>query len=277
LGTLPLDELKAASIYVKVKAGNIGASGSGFVVRAQGDAVYVVTNHHVIDPHAEPDDTAGQQNPPQNPFPGLPTRPGNPFPNMPGPRFPRPPRFPFGFEPGAGHPKVVQMAALEQGQPDLPQSSAEIWVVLRSGTPQEESLKAVLVADDKTADLALLKATGVKNLPQPIDWKRKPKVRETLPVVAFGFPFGSSLDLKHKNPAITVTKGNVSALRLDGGELSEVQLDLDINPGNSGGPVVDESGALVGVAVAKIKSTRIGFAIPLRKLERLLEANLDKP
>jgi S1-C subfamily serine protease len=58
--------------------------------------------------------------------------------------------------------------------------------------------------------------------------------------------------------------------------LSEVQLDLDINPGNSGGPVVDETGTLVGVAVAKIKSTRIGFAIPLRKLERLLEANLDK-
>ena len=117
-------------------------------------------------------------------------------------------------------------------------------MVLRSGTLEEQSIKAVLVGDDSEADLAVLKVTGVKNAPQPIDWEKEPKLRETMPVLAFGFPFGAALDPKQKNPAITVTKGAVSALRLDRGVLSEVQLDLDLNPGNSGGPIVDERGAL---------------------------------
>ena len=97
-------------------------------------------------------------------------------------------------------------------------------------------------------------------------------------VVAFGFPFGAELDPKKKNPAITVTKGNVSSLRQnERGELTEVQLDLDLNPGNSGGPVVDEKGALVGVAVAKVSNSRIGFAVPVPKLHRLLQGHIDAP
>ncbi len=48
----------------------------------------------------------------------------------------------------------------------------------------------------------------------------------------------------------------------------------DLNHGNSGGPVVDETGALVGVAVAKIEDTRIGFAVPVQMLNQLLDSRV---
>lgn len=49
-GTLTAEQvakLKAATTYIKVQAGIAGATGSGFVVRKDGRAAYVVTNYHV--------------------------------------------------------------------------------------------------------------------------------------------------------------------------------------------------------------------------------------
>jgi len=175
------------------------------------------------------------------------------------PRLPRPPRGPMALEGAGGHPV------------------AELTAIFRSGTDQEQAAKAVLVGDDADADLAVLKVSGVKNTPRPIDCEHSPDLLETMQVYAFGFPFGEELDPKNGHPAITVTKGNVSALRRDRNELKDVQMALDLNPGNSGGPVVDEQGALVGVAVAKIKNTGISFAVPVHKLHRLLQGRIDAP
>ncbi|HEX5273330.1 MAG TPA: HEAT repeat domain-containing protein, partial [Gemmataceae bacterium] len=157
----------------------------------------------------------------------------------------------------------------------------ELTAVFRSGTPQEQPLKAVVVADDPQADLAVLKVTGVRDAPRPIDCNRAPKLEERLPVVAFGFPFGADLDPDKANPSITVTNGSVSRLILNKrtGEVNEVQIQGEVNPGNSGGPLVDESGALVGVVVAKIDGTGTAFAIPVAKLNRLMDGRvtlLDK-
>ncbi len=41
--------LKAATIYIKVQAGGLGATGSGFLVKRDGTTGYIVTNFHVID------------------------------------------------------------------------------------------------------------------------------------------------------------------------------------------------------------------------------------
>lgn len=62
----------------------------------------------------------------------------------------------------------------------------------------------------------------------------------------------------------TVTSGIVSAYRTQDG-LSYMQFSAPISPGNSGGPVLDEHGAVVGVAVAKMVgdgAEGLGFAIP---------------
>jgi S1-C subfamily serine protease len=228
LGALPLQELKAATVYVKVETANVSGSGSGFVMRARGDTAFVVTNHHVVSLPADD---------------------------------PPPARPPFG----------------RRGpQPPLRPAVTTLTVVFRSGTPEEQSLPAAVVADNEPDDLAVLKVTGVRDVPRPIDCKRTPKLVETMPVLALGFPFGSALDPNRPNPAITVTKGSISSIRQDRrGELDVVQIDGDVNPGNSGGPLVDETGALVGVVVAKIKDSRIGFAVPVHKLNRLTEGRLD--
>ncbi len=250
-GALPLKELKAATVYILARTVNMGASGSGFVVRAQGDTAYIVTNHHVVTP---PKDNAGSP-PPMWIFPRPPI----------GPRFP-------------GRPIGPRMPRRGIALPLPPGQLAELTVVFRSGTKQEQSLQAVIIGDDADADLAILKVTGLQDAPRPINCERTPELMETMSVVAFGFPFGDKLDPTNKNPAVTVTKGAVSSLRQnDRGELKEVQLDLDLNPGNSGGPVVDEKGTLIGVAVAKVSNSRIGFAVPVPKLNRLLQGRIDPP
>jgi S1-C subfamily serine protease len=144
-------------------------------------------------------------------------------------------------------------------------------VIFDSGTPQERTALAQIVATDETHDLAILKVSDVANLPQPIDLSGAPELRETLQVFVLGFPLGRLL-AGGRNPAITVGKASISSLRHDrSNRLSRVQLQGDVNPGNSGGPVVDARGRLVGVAVASIEGTQIAVAIPPQDVLDLLQ------
>jgi uncharacterized protein (TIGR03067 family) len=251
--TLPLKELKAATVYIKGETATIATRGSGFVVRVRGDTVYVATNHHVI--------TAPNEKEPLPPF-FVPRGPRIPTPRIPTPRMPRPSQLP--------HRRIALVGPSSS-------STFELTVVFNSGTPKEQSLPADIVADDAVNDLAILEASGVSNPPLPINCQQTHELQETMSAIAFGFPFGEKLDLQKKNPAVTVTKGAISSLRGEGVQLEQVQLDLDLNPGNSGGPVVDEKGTLIGVAVAKVANTRIGFAVPVPKLQRLLQSQLNAP
>src|SRR5262249_44234513 len=45
-----LGKLKAATVFIKVSTGPIEASGSGFVLRVDGNTALVVTNNHVVTP-----------------------------------------------------------------------------------------------------------------------------------------------------------------------------------------------------------------------------------
>jgi S1-C subfamily serine protease len=66
-----------------------------------------------------------------------------------------------------------------------------------------------------------------------------------------------------------VTSGIVSAtgrrITTDGGDLRDlIQTDAAINPGNSGGPLLDATGAVIGVNTAIARdATGIGFSIPI--------------
>src|SRR5262249_5893743 len=80
-------------------------------------------------------------------------------------------------------------------------------------------------------------------------------------VVAIGSPLGTFSN--------SVTSGIVSAvgrsIQTDGGSLRNLsQTDAAINPGNSGGPLLDSTGAVVGINTAIEKDANgIGFAIPV--------------
>jgi S1-C subfamily serine protease len=216
-----LNALKAATVFIKVEAGDLGASGSGFIVKTEGETAYVVTNHHVI----------------ETPTLGLPLLP----------LLLPPPKKPT------------------------------ITLVFNSGTGQERSGQAEVLADDEEDDLAVLKVKRIKNLPRPIDLRANDNLVETMGLFIFGFPLGTDLATNRGNPAITVGKGAVSSIRRDEfGELSVVQIDGEINPGNSGGPVVDSEGRLVGVTVAKVRGTNIGMAIPKQALARLISGRVSE-
>jgi S1-C subfamily serine protease len=203
-----LAEIKNATVFVKVAMGDKSATGSGFVMRVDGDTGYVVTNHHVV------------------------------------------------VVPRGNDPRVT--------------------VVFRSGTKNEQSVAAEVLASDPDKDLAVLRVKGVKE-PTAIDLGQKPEVTETLPVYILGFPFGDDLDRIFKgkgNPSITVGKGSVSSIRESrDGEIAAVQIDGNLNPGNSGGPVVNSKGQLVGVAVARV-GQGIGLAIPPQHLDQMLEGRV---
>src|SRR5258705_436728 len=74
------------------------------------------------------------------------------------------------------------------------------------------------------------------------------RVRETLDVMALGFPYGQKLGVGGKPPAVTVSTGRVTALRRNKeGAVVAIQFDGSINPGNSGGPLLDDRGQVIGV------------------------------
>ena len=54
LSARALKDLKGATVFIKVEAGkDLSCSGSGFLVKVEGDTGYVITNHHVVNPEAE--------------------------------------------------------------------------------------------------------------------------------------------------------------------------------------------------------------------------------
>jgi hypothetical protein len=151
-----------------------------------------------------------------------------------------------------------------------------VHVVQHSGRQAERTVPAEVVATDPNRDLAVLRVTNVRDLPKPLDLTQEVKLSETMPVYVVGFPFGEALATSARNPAVTIGRGSVSSLREDDrGVLSVIQIDGDVNPGNSGGPVVDGNGRLVGVAVAKVRGTNIGLAIPARDLGEMLQGRLS--
>jgi serine protease Do len=128
---------------------------------------------------------------------------------------------------------------------------------LRVRLANGDELGAELVGDDPESDLAVLRVEGRGLTPLELHESRRLRVGQL--VVAIGNP------LRFEG---TVTLGVVSALERmlpgPGGMLLEglVQTDAAINPGNSGGPLLDASGAVVGINTAVIPQARgLGFAI----------------
>ena len=72
---------------------------------------------------------------------------------------------------------------------------------------------------------------------------------------------------------MTVTAGQVSALRREDDVLTRIQIDASVTFGNSGGPVLDKSGKVIGVVVSGILNQRgLNLAIPVGTLQRFLDA-----
>jgi S1-C subfamily serine protease len=131
---------------------------------------------------------------------------------------------------------------------------------------------ARIVGRDPKTDLAVVKVDVANPVVAAIGSSAELAVGDG--VIAIGSPLGL---------VGTVTQGIVSALdrpvRLDAGDsgadavIDAIQTDAAINPGNSGGPLVDSTGAVIGIntAIRSIGATSgneggsigLGFAIPI--------------
>ncbi len=74
-------------------------------------------------------------------------------------------------------------------------------------------------------------------------------------VTVAGFPLPEILS------GLNVTRGAVTALSGLGGGSLQMQISAPVQPGNSGGPVLDKSGNVIGVVVAKLDSLRVAEAV----------------
>ena len=129
----------------------------------------------------------------------------------------------------------------------------------------EEEYDATLVGRDPKTDLALIKISAQSDL-TPIQLGDSDQLTVGEWVVAIGSPFGLEQ---------TVTAGIVSAKgRIIGfGPYEDfIQTDASINPGNSGGPLIDMTGAVIGINTAIVASGQgIGFAIPMNLAKGIIE------
>lgn len=147
-----------------------------------------------------------------------------------------------------------------------------ITVTLNSG----KSVGATIIGRDSSYDLAVVKI-AMTNLPA-LQFGNSDKIQVGDAVIAVGSPLGLSG---------TVTSGIISAKNRPvtaGGSTGEnsfinaLQTDAAINPGNSGGPLVDSTGAVIGVnsAIASLGSSYgsqpgsigLGFAIPINQARK---------
>ncbi len=147
-----------------------------------------------------------------------------------------------------------------------------VRLVLEIGMKSQRSLRAKIVKSDDHLDLALLKVDANDAL-TALDLGKDDRLTETAPVVSFGFPFGRNLTVRNEQyPDISVTPSRITSLRREAGRLEGVQFDGQLNPGNSGGPVLDESGKVIGVAVATVRGAALNLAIPVGRLAEFLVA-----
>jgi len=128
---------------------------------------------------------------------------------------------------------------------------SRIYVV--SGKDETSRLVAKVVGYDSVFDLALLKVE--KNMESHIILGDSDGLKQGERVMAIGNPVGLTN---------TVTSGVVSSLDRPFFQIgSIIQIDAALNPGNSGGALIDEKGALVGIAFAGLENfENLNFAIP---------------
>lgn len=134
----------------------------------------------------------------------------------------------------------------------------QVTVTLADG----HDVKGEVIGQDPDTDVAVVRITspnGTQLRAARLGDSDKLKVGQL--VVAIGSPVGLQS---------TVTAGIVSALHRTlpgyGGQMIEdiIQTDAAVNPGNSGGPLVDSTGAVIGINVAVVQQAQgLSFAIPI--------------
>lgn len=151
--------------------------------------------------------------------------------------------------------------------------ASTVTVVFKGENETTQRVKAAIVGIDNTSDVALLKVNP-KEAPtlNPLPLGDSDTVQVGEAVVAIGNPLGYDFSL---------TSGIVSAtdrsLQSPNGSIisNGIQTDAAINEGNSGGPLIDSSGAVIGIneqiATTTGSNSGLGFAVPINTAVKVME------
>ncbi|NRA40542.1 MAG: trypsin-like peptidase domain-containing protein [Planctomycetes bacterium] len=128
-----------------------------------------------------------------------------------------------------------------------------------------------IVQVNSEVDLALLAPIKAGKKYQPMLLRTDPMLGERIRV--FGFPMAMQTKQSTQSAVnnIVLSSGNIASLRRNAkGQLTALQIDVRVSPGNSGGPVVDDSGAVLGVVQYAVRNDLVtdaqNFAIPTAKI-----------
>lgn len=158
---------------------------------------------------------------------------------------------------------------------DVVNGQGKLTVTLNNG----KKFSGTVLGADAAYDLAVVKinATGLPAL----QFGNSDAIQVGDQVIAIGSPLGltgtvTSGIISAKNRAVTSSGGTGES-----SFINALQTDAAINPGNSGGPLVDATGAVIGVnsAIASLGSSfggqsgsiGLGFAIPINQAKRTAE------
>jgi S1-C subfamily serine protease len=142
------------------------------------------------------------------------------------------------------------------------QKADKIMLTLHDGAEEE----AQIIGDDPDTDIALLKTNAHDTVPIALGDSSALKIGQL--AIAIGNPLGFQY---------TVTSGIISSLgrsmRAYTGRLIDnvIQTDAALNPGNSGGPMIDSTGAAIGVNTAIIHGAQnLSFAVSINTAKHII-------
>lgn len=148
--------------------------------------------------------------------------------------------------------------------------------------PDGSRQNAVLIGSDVDSDLAVIKVDEMPADVVPVSLGNSSDLEVGEFVIAIGNPFG---EVSSMSVGIISGLGRTidSQRPVDGGgrySLPQViQTDAAINPGNSGGPLLDLSGAAVGVNSAILTrsgtNSGVGFSIPINAVKRVVPSLIE--
>jgi len=144
--------------------------------------------------------------------------------------------------------------------------SGESYVTVRYS--DNSTTQASILATAPDYDVAVLKVWKTRSDQATIPLGSAGDLHSGQEAVAIGSPHGMQN---------TVTRGIISGLR-QAGPVTLVQTDTALNPGNSGGPLLDRTGAAIGINTLIFRgSPGLNFAVAIEHAKALLEGRPQTP
>jgi S1-C subfamily serine protease len=184
---------------------------------------------------------------------------------------------------GAGTGMIVSPSGFIVTNNHVVQGADTVTVVV----PGHGTHTATIIGTDPSADVAVLKLSGLTGLPT-VKFGDSSTVTVGLPVVAIGNALGLGGSPTVTQGIISATGRTITATDETGSNPETLhgllQTDAPISPGNSGGPLVDAASKVTGMdtaaASAGTAGASLGFAIPANTVLTVageIEAHKDLP